>query len=282
MMFGAVALAALPPLNGFVGEWLMYLSLMKGGFATSGSLGLAALLAVGLLALIGGLAAIAFVRLTGIALLGSPRSEAAQHAHESSPWMLGPMAVLVFLCLVVAVAPQRVVGLMPGVLNQVLGRADAGHDLLALESSESPLQIVGNINAWTLIACGTVALALLALLRRAVQAEGSTWGCGYIEPTARIQYTGRSFAEMTTEHLLPGFLRPRTTRHAPRGVFPSRSDFGSECPDPVTVRMYEPFFRGWAERFSRLRVLQQGKVQVYLVYIVLTVVLALAWVSVRG
>ena len=70
MMFGAVAIAALPPLNGFVGKWLMYLSLLKCGFATDGGLGLTALLAVGLLALIGGLAAIAFVRLTGIVLLG--------------------------------------------------------------------------------------------------------------------------------------------------------------------------------------------------------------------
>ena len=65
------------------------------GFATSDSRSLMALLAVGLLALIGGLAAITFVRLTGIVLLGSPRSEAARHAHESSPWMLGPMLLLV-------------------------------------------------------------------------------------------------------------------------------------------------------------------------------------------
>ena len=111
--------------------------------------------------------------------------------------------------------------------------------------------------------------------------EGPTWGCGYLRPTVRMQYTGGSFAEMIGEHLLPRFLRPRTTRRAPRGVFPSESEFGSHCPDPVSERVYEPFFRRWAERFSRLRILQQGKVHVYLVYMVLTVVLALAWVSVR-
>ena len=71
-------------------------------------------------------------------------------------------------------------------------------------------------------------------------------------------------------------------RRAPRGLFPAKSDFGSECPDPVSEKVYEPFFRRWADRFSRLRILQQGKVHVYLVYIVLMVVLALAWVSSAG
>src|ERR1017187_737420 len=77
MIAGAVALAALPPLNGFVSEWLMYLGLLKSGFATSDSRSLMALFAVGVLALIGALAAATFVRLIGIVLLGSPRSEAA-------------------------------------------------------------------------------------------------------------------------------------------------------------------------------------------------------------
>jgi hydrogenase-4 component B len=280
MMAGAVALAALPPLNGFVSKWLLYLSLMKCGFATSDSRSLLALFAVGLLALIGGLAAVAFVRLTGIVLLGAPRSEAARDAHESSPWLIGPMLLLVILGLGVAVLPRTVVGWMEGPLNQVLGR-EAGQALLELESAARPLDTVGTINACTLIAMAVLALLLGALSRRAGQAEGPTWGCGYVGPTVRMQYTGRSFAEMLGEHLLPRFLRPHMMREVPRGLFPSKSAFVSACPDPVSEKVYEPFFRGWAERFSRLRILQQGKIHVYLIYIVLMVVLALAWVSLQ-
>jgi formate hydrogenlyase subunit 3/multisubunit Na+/H+ antiporter MnhD subunit len=280
MTTGAVAICGLPPLNGFVSEWLMYLSLMKRGLATNDGGSLTALLSVGLLALVGGLAAIAFVRLTGIVLLGSPRSDAGRHAHESSPWMLAPMAVLVCLCLTVAVIPRTVAGSFSGVLDQVLGRG-AGPLFRGLVLSEAPLDALGTVNAWTLIALGATAAAFRVLSRKGELSEGPTWGCGYVKPTVRMQYTGASFAEMIGEHLLPRFLRPRTTRRAPRGVFPSGSEFGSRCPDPVTERVYEPFFRRWAERFSRLRILQQGKVHVYLVYMVLTVVLALAWVSVR-
>jgi hydrogenase-4 component B len=285
MLLGAVAIAALPPLNGFVSEWLLYLGLLRAGLATSDGNSLTALFAIGLLALIGTLAAAAFVRLTGIVLLGSPRSEAAQHAHESSPWLLGPMLVLVVLCLTVAVNPQAVAGLLlrptEGVLSQ-LSRRDVGEGLLDLDALDAaPLYIVGNLNTVTLIASGVLTALLLVWARQTRQAEGPTWGCGYVKPTQRMQYTGRSFAELLAEHLLPRFLRPHTQRRAPRGLFPARSDFGSATPDPVSAKVYEPFFRRWAERLSRLRVLQQGQINVYLVYILLVVVLALAWVSVR-
>jgi formate hydrogenlyase subunit 3/multisubunit Na+/H+ antiporter MnhD subunit len=280
MMVGAVALAALPPLNGFVSEWLMYLGLLKCGFATNDSRGLPALFAVGLLALIGGVAAAVFVRLTGVALLGSPRSDAARDAHESSPWMLGPMLLLVFLCLGMAMFPQTVTGWMGGALDQVL-RWDSGGTLSELEAT-APLFILGRVNQWTLIAIATGMVGFLVWSRRGAPTEGPTWGCGYVQPTVRMQYTGRSFAEMIAEHLLPRFLRPHTGRRAPRGLFPTKSDFGSSTPDPVSEKVYEPFFRRWAERFSRLRILQQGKLHIYLVYILLMVVLALAWVSLRA
>ncbi len=281
MILGAVAISALPPLNGFVSKSLMYLSLMKYGLTTGGGRGLTALLAVGVLALVGGLAGLAFVRLTGIALLGSPRSEAASHAHESSPWMLVPMACLMFLCLAAAVLPPEIARLFPSIFDLVLGKR-AGQALPGLEPLEVGLSTLGMINACTVIALAAMTAAIVALMRNGATAKGPTWGCGYLAPTQRMQYTGASFSEMMAEHLLPRVLRPRMTRQPPRGLFPSASEFGVERPDPMSDKVYDPFFRRSAERFSRLRILQQGKVNVYLVYIVCMVVLALAWVAFRA
>ncbi len=280
LLVGAVAIAALPPLNGFVSKWLIYLSLMKCGLPSNNAPSLVALLTIGFLALVGGLASITLVRLVGIVLLGAPRSAAAEQAHESSAWLIAPMQLLLFLCLAVALLPQIVVGSMGTVLEQILG-ADARASLLELQATDAPLAVLGNVNAWTLIAGVTAAMGLLALTRKRVQAQGPTWGCGYVQPTARMQYTGRSFAEMIAEHVLPRLLRPRTSRTAPQGLFPSGGEFAAECPEPVRARVYEPFFRRWANRFARLRFLQQGKVHIYLVYIMLMVVLALAWASLR-
>ena len=276
----AVALSALPPLNGFVSEWLLYLSLMKCGLATTGGRALAAFLAVGLVALVGGLAAITFVRLTGVVLLGSPRTEGAARAHESSHWMLAPMAILVVLCLTVAAVPETVADLLPGTMDQLLrpgSRSSVPGDG-TLRGPARDARLFERLDANRL---GDGGCILGGLVSPATRAEGPTWGCGYLMPTARMQYTGRSFAEMIAEHILPRFLRPRTTFLSPRGVFPSGSQFGVYCPDPVTKRLYEPAFRRWADRCSRLRIIQQGKVHVYLVYMVLMVVLALAWVSIR-
>jgi formate hydrogenlyase subunit 3/multisubunit Na+/H+ antiporter MnhD subunit len=280
MLLGAVAIAALPPLHGFVGKWLMYLGLIKYGIATAGVRGLTAILTVGMLALVGGLAGIAFVRLTGIVLLGAPRSEAAARAHESSPWLLVPMLVLLVLCLTVAIVPQQIVCLMSGVLNQVLGY-DSGAALGALPTGDGSLAALGSFNAWTYAAIALAAGILFYLTRKGA-AAGATWGCGYARPTPRIQYTGRSLAEMFAEHLLPNFLRPKTARLLPKGLFPAAGEFSSDSPDFFIARLYQPLFACWAARCVRLRVLQQGKTHVYICYIMLMVVLALAWVSLRS
>jgi hypothetical protein len=169
-----------------------------------------------------------------------------------------------------------VAGLLLKPLSSILG-PEFNSEL----NTEAPLQVVGAINLCTMAAIAILAIVLLALSRRAARMGMPTWGCGYLRPAARIQYTGRSFAEMLGEHLLPRFFRPRTTRHAPAGLFPTKSDFAAEDPDPVTAKLYEPFFQRWASRFVRLRVLQQGKLNIYLIYIAVTVIFALVWVSVR-
>jgi hydrogenase-4 component B len=280
MIVGAVAIAALPPLNGFLSKWLVYLALLRCAFSSAGGPALVACFAVGFLALIGGLAAIAFARLVGIALLGSPRTAAAARAHESSRWMLGPMIVLAGLCAIVAVVPGTVVGAMSRAVEAILPRA-ADDAWRALESSEAPLLTAGRLDAAVLLAIAALAVAI-RFASRAKDREGPTWGCGYVRPTARMQYTGRSFSEQMAEHLLPRFLRPKVRGRAPLGWFPSTVEFEADSPDPVRERVYEPFFARWAERFSRLRILQQGRIHVYLLYILVVVVLALAWVTVRG
>jgi hypothetical protein len=97
-----------------------------------------------------------------------------------------------------------------------------------------------------------------------------------------MQYTAASFAEMATGGVLPRFLRPHTSKRGPSGLFPAAGEFRSESPDPFSEKVYRPFFRRWAARCARLRILQQGKVNVYLFYLMLIVVLALAWASLRA
>jgi hypothetical protein len=161
---------------------------------------------------------------------------------------------------------------MKRVLAQLLG-AHAGDT----PASAVALTEVGLLNAGVAtIVVFAIALSALLQRRRAVTL-GSTWGCGYVASTARMQYTARAVSEFFTSSLLPPLLGPRVSARAPEGLFPSASRVESDTVDPLTRGAYEPFFGRWADRFARLRFLQQGLLHIYVVYILLTLLLALGW-----
>jgi hypothetical protein len=96
-----------------------------------------------------------------------------------------------------------------------------------------------------------------------------------------MQYTARAFAELFGAKILPERLRPRFSPAAPKTIFPEPTAFASTCDDPLTRGVYDPLFVGMGDRFARLRWLQQGILHVYILYILVVLVLALAWVSFR-
>jgi hydrogenase-4 component B len=231
------------------------------------------LLAVGGLALVGGLAALCFVRLVGVTLLGAARSEPAARAHESSPWMLGPVWALVLCCVAMGVFPRPVLAMLSRPLEQLLVPAVAMEDLVA-----PGLATLGrcSLALWAMLASLGVVLAV-GYRRRTV--SDLTWGCGYAAPSARMQYTAGSFSETLTTRLLPPALRARAKSVAPHGIFPTGGSYATECLDPLTRGVYEPLFARWGARFSQLRWLQQGHVYAYVLYILTVVVLGLTWVG---
>ncbi|HEY5282803.1 MAG TPA: proton-conducting transporter membrane subunit, partial [Polyangia bacterium] len=274
MLVGAVAIAGLPPLNGFVSEWLLYLGLMGGNLSQGGSFGIAALLGTGVLACIGGLAALCFVRLIGVVLLGEARSDQAQHAHESSIGMLGPIAGLVLAVAAMAIFPGTLLGILSPVARQLFGSAVADR----IGQVTLSLGALSALNAALWIGLG-LALGLWMLLRGPRTKTVETWACGYAAPTARMQYTARSFSEFVSTRLLPRRMRARIDKRMPSSPFPGPASFSSESTDPLTQGVYEPFFSRCADRFSRLRWIQQGALHIYLLYIFVVAVAALAWIS---
>lgn len=272
---GAVAIAGLPPLNGFSGEWLLYRGLTGATHAAGSASALLAMAGAAALALVGGLAALAFVRVVGVALLGTPRSEDAAKAHESPAAMLAPMAVLAAVCVASAVAaPWLLRALAP---------------VVALLGAGGEAEVAQAARLATPVALGSlalfVALALaLALVRRSTRGapREETWGCGYAAPTPRMQYTARSFAELVGTRALPRWLRVPVQVRAPKGPFPAPGRLASTQVDPFTRGVYEPLFARLDDRFARLRFLQQGNLHVYLLYVLATLVLGLAWVALWG
>ncbi|MBI1903199.1 MAG: hydrogenase [Planctomycetia bacterium] len=270
---GAVAICGLPPLNGFVSELLIYLGLFRTlGFGKEPSLAGAAF-AVPALALIGALAVACFVKVFGAVFLGTARSQHADHAHESPRSMLVPMAVLAGCCLAIGLAPQIAA---PVLAKGISAWAPNVPSVAQQLSSLAPLNWI-SIMGVLLIAGLAAGGALLSMrLRRSVVEKGPTWGCGYVAPTPRMQYTSSSFAQMLV--LLFGWaLRPRTHRPKNLPLFPRQGDFHSEVPDPALDEGLLPAFRFSARLLSWFRVFQQGNLQAYLLYIFIALVALLLW-----
>ncbi len=264
---GAVAICGLPPFNGFASEFLLYLGFFGEARAAEPYVALGA----PLLALVGGVALLSFVKLLGSAFLGAPRSSQAGAAHESPPSMLAPMALLAGLCLVGGLFPRLFLALAAPVFPTLAP--------LSLRFTELPFR-----PPWfTLAGCGVLALAaaLFWYLRRRSAAlpvvSGPTWGCGYLRPTPRMQYTASSFGAMFGSLAAP-LIRTRIKKSALTGVAPEAGRLSYQPEETLLYRVILPAFSVAGIGFSFLRRLQQGQVQFYILYIFATLLLLMLWV----
>ncbi len=255
----SIAVAGLPPLNGFVSEWLLYLGLFDAA-ASKSDVAWAALPVAVVLAASGALALATFVKASSVVFLGSPRTRAAEHAHECGAWMRAPMLVLASVCVALALAPMLVgpaLARAVGTWNPAWARAGA----------PAPLQSLACVHV--VVAC-LAALAALGLWRMA-RANGlrraPTWDCGFARPTARMQYTSGSFAGIVGDW--SGWLLRTARRYRrPRGPFPQRSERIERLADSVLARLLAPAGAGLMRASFAARRLQHGRLQAYILYLV--------------
>ena len=188
-LLATAAICALPPLNGFAGEFLIYLGMMD-----SVSNGVNVLYAVGgitALALIGGIVLLAFAKLFGVIFLGSPRHEGMNSVREVEGLRLGAMAI--------PAAGIIMAGLLPQYAVRVVSAAAAEFSPAAVYLVEA--DVAPTLTRVSLTAALLIILAALLYTvkvraqRRRNVTQGPTWGCGFTAPDARMQYTGESFAE---------------------------------------------------------------------------------------
>lgn len=271
-ILGAAAISGLPPLNGFVSEWLVFLGLFD-AVSSRGPAAWAAIPAALLLGTTGALALACFVKVCGVVFLGIPRSPEASAAHECGPRMREPMMALAAACVVI--------GLAPATLWPALAR-------VAAVWQRKPVDVVPPSPLWSLGAFH-MALASLAFLgglvlwrrvRRGGVSRTVTWDCGYAAPSPRMQYTAGSFASIITGWF-EWILRPSRHQHPVRGVFPVRASDAEHTPETVLEHVVEPVGRWVMQVSTAVLRLQHGRLQAYFVYLLAGVV-AIALVALSG
>jgi hydrogenase-4 component B len=256
---GAIAISGLPPLNGFVSEWLVYLGLFDAVTSRSPA-GWAAMPAVIFLGVTGALALATFAKAGAVVFLGVPRTKAAVHAHECGLLMRAPMLVLAGACVAIGLAP---VLFWPAVTNAI----DTWHPAWTTTETPAPLGLLGPVHV--VLAVTFVAGAIWLWRRSHARGlrRGLTWDCGYAAPTARMQYTAGSFADIATGWFFWA-LQPVRTLRRPHGAFPLHASSMTRLPDPVLAWAIAPVSGVVMGVSSAVRRLQHGRLQFYIVYVV--------------
>ncbi|MBU1649006.1 MAG: hydrogenase [Proteobacteria bacterium] len=271
---GAMAICGLPPLNGFVSEWLIYLGLLHSqtvGAIFPFSL---AVLAVPALAMTGTLALACFVKAFGITFLGTARQDFPIPPQEAPSTMLLPMAVIFLICLAIGLMPWAIVPLLQEGVDSWLGAVSAHASLI---TTLVPVTWISLGALLLLGTCGAVWYWQRSFREDHYQQRPVTWSCGYIKGTARMQYTAASFAEQLVRLFRWGLWSSVSEGRA-IGFFPTLTHFTDHTPDLILDRLIYPTCRTLTRAAFWIRALfHQGRMHVYLLYCALTLCLLLIW-----
>jgi hydrogenase-4 component B len=274
-LIGAVAISGLPPLNGFVSEWLTYQSLLAGFGVTGGLTRILFPLAGSMLALTGALAAACFVKAFGITFLALRRGAESRPVHEAPPSMLVGQGWLTVACLALGLGVTWFLPVFDALTEQLLGQRVgtnliSGHGLVLSAGMRH-----GGI--------GLVILLIPALLlasigaRRFARRRGPTWDCGLPGLSEENEFTATAFSK-PLRMIFSVLYQPRREIQAVFDVspyFPKEIHFESEIEPTFEKRLYVPLKDLLLWFSTRMRAIQAGSIHAYLAYIFVTLVLLL-------
>jgi len=286
-LIGAVAISGLPPLNGFVSEWLTYQSLLAGFGATGGLTRILFPIAGSMLALTGALAAACFVKAFGITFLALPRGAESRHAHEAPRSMLIGMGWLTMACIALGLGVTWFLPVFDSLTEQLLGLR-VGANLIA---GNGLVLSVGTPHGGT-VSTAIIGLGLLVLLaptgvliairaRRFARRQGPTWDCGLPGLSDENEYTATAFSK-PLRMIFSALYQPRREIQAVFDVspyYPKEIHFESEIEPTFEKRLYNPLQDLLLWVSTRMRAIQAGSIHAYLAYIFITLIALLLLVS---
>lgn len=284
-LIGCVAISALPPLNGFVSEWLAFQAIISGAQLPQWSLKIAVPVIGALLALSAALATACFVKAYGITFLGQPRSAPATTAVEIGPGMGLSMSALAGACVLIGIVPSLALSRLSGVVESLVGAAPFAADasswmwLTPVEgraSSYSGVIVVGVIGALSMLLVYGIHRFASNTVRRSIP-----WGCGFDQnPGPIAQYSPDSFAQPIRRvfgSVVFG-AREEVDMPEPGEVRPARLTVILR--DPAWDFIYGPIVRGTEWLTDRINFLQSMTIRRHLTLMFAVLVLLMVVVAV--
>lgn len=277
MLVGVLAIAGLPPLNGFVSEWLLLQAFLLSPGLPNSYIDMLVPVAAAVIALSAALAAYVMVKFYGVIFLGQPREKILEHAHDAGFWERAGMGWLALLCVSLGLAPvfmiRQIDRVTEPLLGAHLGNAAAGWMLLTPVDTERASY--GPV--YFLLAVLGVMLATVWVVRRFYHGRlrrGPAWDCGYPEQTARMQDTAEGFGQPIRRIFEPFF---KIESELP-SAFDAHPKYNGRSEDRIWYMLYLPI-RYLVETLSGwVSLLQHGRIHLYLTYTFVTLIVLLIFV----
>lgn len=265
-LIGSLAICGFPPFNGFVSEFFIYNGLFKGLQSTHSLFNLAMLFSIFALVLIGGLALITFTKAFGIVFLGQSRESI--HVDEKIDNRL-----VIFPFYIIALG-IFVVGLFPFLFSSILLKTSALYLNTGGSFSFEYLNgLAGNISKIGFYSIGFIAVVIIFLwIRKMITGKRpmqkyETWGCGYVAPVERAQYTGRSFTRTYSRLFAPVVNEGKDFKRIKKtSLYPKPRKFATFYSDFWEKYMILPPTRWLSFILNKFQFIQNGNVQAYVIY----------------
>jgi formate hydrogenlyase subunit 3/multisubunit Na+/H+ antiporter MnhD subunit len=263
-LVGAVAIGGLPPFNGFVSEFIIYIGLIEGIHSNSLSQILLFVLSLAGLSVIGGLSVLTFTKTFGVMFLGQPRVEFKHKPKEVSKLMLFPQYFIITVMLSVAFMPQFYMEIIG---NALLVVAPLNADMNLITEYANTIQ---GISLYSLLLIGIAVVVWLVrgiVLKQHNQRYETTWGCGYVAAISRQQYTGKSFSKPLSKILNILLIEKKQFKELEAGeIFPSKRTYVSHYHDFFERNLIDPIISRLNYSFNYFSFIQNGRVQSYVLY----------------
>lgn len=282
-LIGCAAISALPPLNGFVSEWLTFQAILIGPALPQWGLRFMIPTVGALLALSAALAAACFVKAYGVVFLGRPRTPQAEAAQEVDRYSLAAMAALAALCFIAGILPGLFIDMLAPVVRDLAGARMPVQTFLPWASIVPIAESRGSYNGLLILLFLSISgtLAAMFIHRYATRAtrRSDIWDCGYPNPTAAAQYTSSSFAMPIRRVFGATVFMVRERVDMPRPGETRSGHFHVKVLDPAWHYVYGPIARGVMRSAVTLNALQFLTIRRYLTLVFATLVLLLLVVA---
>lgn len=281
-LIGSMAISALPPLNGFVSEWLTYQSLFVNIIESNSAIKLVLILTAAILAIAGAMAAFSFIKAFGISFLAMPRTNHATNAREVPKTMLSAMGILSAICLLAGILPIFVIRIIDNI-NVQLFKTSVLSDVCGFSTFVAyPIEVRNNaISPISILMLSILFASLIYYFVQILRSKTSkryygTWDCGYVNLTPKMQYSATGFSK-PLRIIFRGMFKP----HRELKVEESSSPYFLRSAKYIVTTqtfieryLYKPVIRRTINFSRRTRlIIQTGSIHTYLIYILAVIIL---------